>query len=556
MGFASLPNTFILKEQAITVLLLYYMKKIVKKVSRRAIGLGHGLLPVNKSPDEALGRLFHDVQVKRLNEDGMTFVDAMPKKMQWQVLRAYREASKQPDFDLESFVKTYFVLDADSGAPDLPPVARAEDHINRLWPLLTREAATNKGSIVALPYPYIVPGGRFQCQFYWDSYFVMLGLAESGRWDMIESMYKNYQYMILKFGFIPTANRTYYLSRSQPPFFADMVELMASHNGARRTYIPALPYLLKEYQFWMHGTLRPLKAYKGYRRIVTLENGATLNRYYDGKDTPRPESYKEDLDTAALSRTRDSRKVYRDLRAAAESGWDFTARWLEPGGGLETIQTTNIIPVDLNCLLYRLEMRIARCYELLKQKPLAAVYRRKAKKRAEALMTYCWNEADGYFYDYNFVTKSQTEVASLAGAFPLYAGFVSQSTAERVAAKLQKDFLQPGGLVTTLLETSQQWDAPNGWAPLQWVVVRGLRAYKFNDLAEEIMQRWIDLVMTQFEKKHKLFEKYDVVSLGKFGGGGEYPLQDGFGWTNGVLLAFLNEREALRKKGEWKLPAR
>lgn len=532
------------------------MKKIVKKVSRRALGFGQGLMPVHKSPDEALGRLFHDVQVKRLNEDGMTFVDAMPKKMQWQVLRAYREASKRPDFDLEDFVKTYFVLDSDTGSSDLPPVARVEDHINRLWPLLTREASVNKGSIVALPHPYIVPGGRFQCQFYWDSYFVMLGLAESGRWDLIESMYKNFQYMILKFGFIPTANRTYYISRSQPPLFADMVELLASHQGARRTYIPALPYLLKEYQYWMHGTLRLRKSHRGYRHLVTLDDGAVLNRYYDAKNTPRPESYKEDLDTAALARTRDSAKVYRDLRAAAESGWDFTVRWFEPGGGLETIHTTDLIPVDLNCFLYRLELAIARCYELLKQKPLSVLYQRKAKKRAEAVMRYCWNEEKGYFYDYNFVTGEQTEVDTLAGAFPLYAGFVDQKTAERVAQKLEKDFLQPGGLVTTLQESGQQWDAPNGWAPLQWIVVRGLRTYKLNDLAEEIMQRWIDIVMTQFEQQHKLFEKYDVVSEGRFGGGGEYPLQDGFGWTNGVLLAFLNEREKLRKSGEWKLPSR
>lgn len=517
------------------------MKQIVKTISQRALRMGTGILPPAKSPEETLGNLFHDVQVKGINADGMTFVDALPKKTRWQVLRAYREASKRPDFNLEDFVNTYFIQNTDAGSPELEPVARVEDHIQRLWPLLTREAATNKGSIMVLPHPYVVPGGRFQCQFYWDSYFTMLGLAASDRWDLVDGIYKNAQFMIVKHGFVPTANRTYLISRSQPPFFSHMVELVAGKKGARRTYIPALPYMLKEYQFWMNGSLRPRKPGKAYRRIVTMPDGSTLNRYYDAKDTARPESYREDLETAALARTRDSRKVYRDLRAAAESGWDFTCRWLSDPQKLETIHTTDIVPVDLNCLLYDLEMSIARTYDMLKQSVIAGVYRRKAHKRATAIMKYCWNEEKGYFYDYDFVADAQTDVDSMAGAFTLYSGMIDASIASRVVAKLQKDFLKPGGFVSTLVETGQQWDAPNGWAPLQWVAIKGLRRYNYNELADTAQKCWVDMVLAQFKSQHKLVEKYDVVAHGG-GGGGEYPLQDGFGWTNGTLMAFLQEQ--------------
>ncbi len=517
------------------------MKNIVQKMSRRALRLGSGILPPPKSPDESLGRLFHDVQMKRLFPDSYTFANAMPKKQQRQLIRDYEKASKRKDFDLQKFVEEHFETSAAS--VDLPPVAKVEEHINRLWNILTREAPSNKGSMVALPGEYIVPGGRFQEQFYWDSYFVMVGLAASGRWDLVESIFRNATFMILKIGFVPTANRSFFLSRSQPPFFVDMVELIASRYGARRTYIPALPFMLKEYQFWMNGALRPGRAGKPYRRIVTMPDGVTWNRYYDDKDTPRPESYGEDVETAASVKDRASHIIYRDIRAAAESGWDFTSRWLADGRTLKTIHTTDIIPVDLNCLLYQLEMAIARTYDMLKQSMLANLYRKKASRRAAAIMKYCWNESDGYFYDYDFVAGKQTPVQSLAGCFVLYAGCVDEAIAGRVAHKLENDFLKHGGLVSTLEETGQQWDAPNGWAPLQWVAVQGLRNYGYDELADKIRDRWCALNLEVFKNDHKLVEKYNVVDSGRHGGGGEYPLQDGFGWTNGVLMAFLKEKE-------------
>lgn len=523
------------------------MKRIIQKMSSQALRLGSGILPPPRSPEQALGRLFHDVQTKHLYPDSYTFANAVPKKQQRRLIRDYQSASAQAGFDLKAFVQDHFETVAST--PDLPPVPRVEDHITRLWDTLTRDAPANQGSMVVLPGKYVVPGGRFQEQFYWDSYFIMLGLAASGRWDIAESIFRNATYMILKFGYVPTANRSFLLSRSQPPFFADMVELIASRYGARRTYLPALPFLLKEYQFWMTGSLRTYKPGTTYRRIVTMPNGSTLNRYFDAKDTPRPEMYGEDIEMAAAVKARASHIVYRDIRAAAESGWDFTARWFADSKTIETIHTTDIVPVDLNCLLYRLEMAIARAYDLLKQSVLANIYRKKAAHRAAALMQYCWDETDGYFYDYDLAAGQRTPVASLAGAFVLYAGCVDAPVAARVVDKLRRDFLQPGGLVASLSRTGQQWDWPNGWAPLHWVAIKGLRAYGYDELASDIADRWCKTNIDLFESKHKLVEKYNVVEPGADGGGGEYPLQDGFGWTNGVLIALLREKAA-RETGE------
>jgi alpha,alpha-trehalase len=370
----------------------------------------------------------------------------------------------------------------------------------------------------------------------------MLGLAADHRWKMIEGMMKNYVFMIRKFGYIPTANRTYFLSRSQPPFFSHMVRLLASHKGRTRTFAEYLPYMLKEYRFWMKGRLKLAKAdHKAYARVVELPNGMHLNRYYDNKMTPRPESLTEDIETAEGSPDRESDRLYLHLRAGAESGWDFSSRWFLDPHDIRTIHTADIVPVDLNCLLYQLESTIAETYRLIKNPLLARKFQNLADRRAAAIQTYCWDEKQQFFVDYNFHHAAPTGQLSLAAVYPLYARIATKQQADAVAMRLKKSFLKQGGLVTTLTDNGQQWDAPNGWAPLQWIAIEGLRHYGHHELANEIKRRWVTVNMKVFTEKHKLVEKYNVESAGGLGGGGEYPLQDGFGWTNGVLAALLAE---------------
>ena len=275
-------------------------------------------------------------------------------------------------------------------------------------------------------------------------------------------------------------------------------------------------------------------------RVVAMPDGQVLNRYYDDKATPRPESRREDIETARNSRSANKAKVYLDLRAGAESGWDFSSRWFDDPHDIETIMTTDIVPVDLNCLLYELEMTISHCYGVLRQAPLKKRFIRLAERRAESIRQHCWNETDGFFYDYNFRTGHQTSHATLAGVFPLYSGIATKKQAKHVAEKLEREFLRDGGLRMTLVDNGQQWDAPNGWAPLQWVAVCGLKRYGLDELAEEIRKRWLASTERVFADQGKMIEKYDVDSESRIGGGGEYPLQDGFGWTNGVYAALYD----------------
>lgn len=182
-------------------------------------------------------------------------------------------------------------------------------------------------SLLPLPKPYVVPGGRFREVYYWDSYFTMLGLAESGHWDKVEDMVSNFAAEIDAWGHIPNGNRSYYLSRSQPPFFSFMVELLATHDGDRvlKTWLPQME---KEYQYWMKGA-DALEPGKANQRVVRMEDGALLNRYWDDNDTPRPESWLDDVTTAKNNPNRPATEIYRDLRSAAASGWDFSSRWMD-----------------------------------------------------------------------------------------------------------------------------------------------------------------------------------------------------------------------------------
>lgn len=500
-----------------------------------------------KSPDEAYLALFDDVQASKVYHDGKTFVDMIPREPSRKLARQYERQRTVPGFDIKTFVNRHFDAPKTYRNEVYHPTATttAREHVAHLWDELKRRNRITRGSLLELPYEYIVPGGRFSEQFYWDSYFVMLGLAADNRWGIITGMMKNYQFMIGKFGYIPTANRSYLLSRSQPPFFAHMVQLVATHNGVLRTYAEYLPAMLREYRFWMRGAseLRTNHKQHAVARVVRMPNGTILNRYFDNKNTPRPESRREDIVTAAAANTTHKEQVYVDLRAAAESGWDFSSRWFKDPMRIETIHTTDFVPIDLNCLLYDLEMTIADTYTRLKQAKLSRRFRLAAEARAAAIKEYCWDKHERFFSDYDMTFRTTNDRVTLAGVFALYSGIATPEQAQVMAARLEKDFLQPGGLKTTLLSTGQQWDAPNGWAPLQWVAVSGLKKYGFTALANTIRDRWLATNEAVFAHERRMVEKYDVSSPGSLGGGGEYDLQDGFGWTNGVYAAFKNEQE-------------
>ena len=503
---------------------------------RRILGLAAALLcmgeaqPQVQSPQQIYGPLFEAVQDRRVFADGKSFVDAVPRETPAAILEAYRRERPQ-GAALRAFVLRHFDVPGEGGAVQERSL---RGHIRALWPQLTRPAFTPPAgaSAIGLPAPYVVPGGRFREIYYWDSYFTMLGLKADGQQALIDSMLVDFESLIDRFGFIPNGTRTYYLGRSQPPFLSLMVDLASDPADPRH-----LKALRAEHDFWMRGS-QGLPTGAAARRVVRMPDGALLNRYWDDRAGPRDESWAEDRATARES-NRDAAEVYRDLRAGAESGWDFSARWLADPRRLATIRTTQIVPVDLNSLLWRLERSIADRCRAAGDEPCAGRFAALADARKAAIDRWLWMQEEGRYADWDRTGRRPTGILSAATIFPLFVGLSDARQADAVARLTRARLLGEGGLRTSGIASGQQWDSPNGWAPLQWAAVEGLARNGHVALAKEIARRWIGTVDAAFRETGKMLEKYDVEQR-KPGGGGEYPLQDGFGWTNGVTAALID----------------
>lgn len=512
-----------------------------------------------KTPDKIYGQLFTDIQNSTVFADSKTFVDCTPKRSPNAIVADYLRIKNNlaVKFSLQNFVEENFTI-------PLPPVAydnvKKEEnvvmHIKNLWQVLKRDKDkfVNGTSLLPLPKSYIVPGGRFREIYYWDSYFTMLGLKESGEVQLIENMIDNFAYLINTYGHVPNGNRSYYISRSQPPFFCLMVELLAEIKG-KQIYKKYLPALEKEYAYWMEGA-NTLKKGQAYKRVVKLNDGTILNRYWDELDIPRQEGYKEDVKTAeeAVANkmmtmkfgsekamndfiSKESKNIYKNLRAGAASGWDFSSRWFAESSKISTIQVLDIAPVDLNCLILKLEQVILRGKNKSASNTSIA--------RTTAIKKTFWNKDLNYYTDYNFSTKQPTNVITAAGMYPFY--FLNDHpdtqyyTGEKAAKTLREVLLKDGGIQSTNNNTGQQWDAPNGWAPQQWMAIMALENCNQKALAKDIATRWVNVNKKIYATTGKLMEKYNVVDMNAENGGGEYPSQDGFGWTNGVYLALVKK---------------
>jgi alpha,alpha-trehalase len=482
--------------------------------------------------------LYAAVQMTPVFSDGKLFADAIPNAAPNDILADYRAARPESAAALKAFVESHFILPGAVGAPTgIAEHATITEHIDELWDILTRTTreAPAHGSLLALPHPYVVPGGRFREIYYWDSYFTMLGLKESGREDLVRSMVSDFAYLIDTYGHVPNGTRSYYLSRSQPPFFFAMVGLLDDDQPA--AFARYLPELKREYEFWMDGA-PGLKSGTARRRVVALPDRSILNRYWDDSDTPRDESYREDIELANSS-GRPAPQLYRDIRAAAESGWDFGSRWFADGRTRATIDTTEVLPIDLNSLMFGLENAIRMGCERQGDMVCAQTFAHHAAARRAAIDRYQWSSALNAYVDYRWTQRAPIERVSAATLYPLFEGLSSATEGAAVLRTLERTLLKVGGVVTTPRDTGQQWDAPNGWAPLQWIAVAGARRYNDARLAETIACRWMYNVNSVYQQTGKLVEKYDVNRLGVKGAGGEYPTQDGFGWTNGVMRKLM-----------------
>uniref|UniRef100_K3WZ86 Trehalase n=1 Tax=Globisporangium ultimum (strain ATCC 200006 / CBS 805.95 / DAOM BR144) TaxID=431595 RepID=K3WZ86_GLOUD len=438
----------------------------------------------------------------------------------------------------------------------------------------------------------VVPGGRFRESYYWDSFWIVEGLLVSNMKQTARGVVNNLLEYVTEFGFVPNGGRIYYLTRSQPPMLSDMVRLVAMKNNDSVAAFSAepgagdasnydleylqvvVPILEKEYAFWMQtgpsGHAVEVEAPANADSDAVKKGPYILNRYVVHADAPRPESYREDFQDADIAfadpkkfhdtpEIRAKKEVfYNEIIAAAESGWDFSSRWLKDEHTLRTIDTSNVIPVDLNVKLYRVEHNLAHFNALLGNDKAAAFFKDAAAKRAEAMNSILWSDLHQSWRDFLLDTKTHSSIVSVADYSPLWAGrsgLVDVSSAagkERVASVIaslkSSGLIQVGGIQSTTKVTGQQWDAPNAWPPEQDIIIEGLLALNTKEsveLATDLMRTWVKAGYVAWQRTGLMFEKYNATELGGIGNGGEYIPQFGFGWTNGVILKYLSKYQHL-----------
>jgi len=406
--------------------------------------------------------------------------------------------------------------------------------------------------LLYLPRPYVVPGGRFNEMYGWDSYFIQLGLLKDGEVELAKDMADNFLYEIRQYGKILNANRTYYLTRSQPPLLTEMLLGVYRKTQDRSWLAGSVAAVEEYYRYWTSEPhLTPQTGLSRYvdlgegpsAEVVASERNGSGETHYDlVKDYFRTHRNVEAYDVSRFyDRQRDELTplFYKADRSMRESGFDPSARF-----GPFNADILEYNPVCLNSLLYLMEKDMAAILEIVGRGTEAEKWKTRAKERAERVNRFLWDRDDGLYYDYNFEQKRLRHYPFLTAFYPLWAGIASKEQAERVRVALKK-FEEPGGLRTSTNRSGDQWDAPFGWAPLELIAVEGLRRYGYNDDANRIARKFLSLVYREFRRTGTIVEKYDVErSSADIRGEVRYGYSSnevGFGWTNGVFKVLVDE---------------
>ncbi|XP_018408353.1 PREDICTED: trehalase [Nanorana parkeri] len=529
-------------------------------------GVNGNLPPPCDSQIYCTGDIIHQVQMAKIFDDDKHFVDMSLRDSPAKIIKRFQSLFLRPPArqltreQLIGFVNTSFY---DPGTemeqwnpPDwnespkfLSGIANAELrtwalNITSLWKSLGRKikedvkSNPDRYSQIYVPNPVIVPGGRFREFYYWDSYWVINGLLLSEMTQTARGMIENFLDIVQRYGMIPNGGRIYYLCRSQPPFLTLMMDSYLASEKNLTFLRENINLLAKEYDFWMNNRTVP---------VSVNGNNYTLNRYYVQIGGPRPESYSKDYELAENLTADAKPSLYSDIAAAAESGWDFSTRWFYgPTDTLLDTKTSSVIPVDLNAILCRVERTLAKFYTELDMPEMASRFSEALNQRLKAVQAVLWDPDLGVWLDYNSEHQKRNPNFYPSNLSPLWAScYEDTAVVDRVVSYLEKSgaLSYNNGLPTSFKNSGQQWDFPNGWPPLQQMVIEGLentQSAKAKDIAFRLAQKWVNVNYNAFKKYNAMFEKYDVEGDGKPGGGGEYEVQLGFGWSNGVILQLLD----------------
>jgi alpha,alpha-trehalase len=412
--------------------------------------------------------------------------------------------------------------------------------------------SVDEPGLLYLPKPYVVPGGRFNEMYGWDSYFTVLGLVRDDELALARDMTDNFIYEIEHYGKVLNANRSYYLTRSQPPFVTQMLLEVFARTQDRAWLASAIGPLGKYYTYWTSGThLTPtgLSRYHGNVAAPAPEvlhheiDRQGLNHYEHVKRYFRTQPVSEYDVTRYYDAARDelTAEFYYADRAMRESGFDLSARF-----GPFSAAITQYNSIDINCLLYQWEADMAAMLRLLGREGDAQGWTERALWRAETINRLMWDERQGLYRAYNFEQQRQSPNLFITTFYPLWAGIASAEQAAPVAANLPV-FERAWGLQVSDRVTGHQWDAPFGWAPMQVIADAGLRRYGFRAEADRIAVKFLALVLRDFLKYGTIKEKYDVVrgesDLANELEVGYLSNEVGFGWTNAAFLVLLENVE-------------
>ncbi|KAG5717580.1 Trehalase [Termitomyces sp. T112] len=613
-----------------------------------------------------VGELLQTVNIAHLYPDDKIFVDKPTSKPAQDVLENFQSISssatygevvqfvennfREEGLELEGLELANFKSDPAFLNNVTAPIVKAfAQTVHSYWKQLVRGTNTStlctggstgcESSLIPLNHTFVVPGGRFREQYYWDSFWIVEGLIESELYDIVNATLQNFMDELDNFGFIPNGGRTYYLNRSQPPLFIQMLWRYVIASGDRAILKRALPLAEKELKWW--DANRSLQV----RSVLNVTH--KVYHYSASNSAPRPESYLTDFMTANLSDMDDTQKaaLYAELASGAESGWDYTIRWFAPTAdgshdGIRSLKVRSTIPVDLNSILYRDHILLANLYG--RDDPeTASAHRQAAAALHAAILDLLWDPAKLAFYDYNLDTRSRNNLFSAANFYPLWSGIIPPellSSSEKAFGHFSSLNLAlnryNGTFPSTFIVSGQQWDAPNAWPPHQYIILQALRALPSNvtsgalptppsghstfnlipegqlgldefqlpsqplngdegiysmsgraadinklngtvlnggnatdgegwakALERQLANRYIasafcswratggsidgvlprlspeELNVTQsVNNTGNMFEKFSNVDIDSAGRGGEYTVQAGFGWTNGVLL--------------------
>lgn len=548
------------------------------------------------------GDILNTIQLSGIFDDSKTFVDMPMRKDPNLVEESFKvivndtsnldqiklflnENFEEVGSDIEQWIPQDFQSNPETlNRISDPAYVLWAKELNNLWLSLGRKTSEsamnfpNRHSVLERKYPFIVPGGRFRESYYWDSLFIVKGLLVCEMHLTANNVIQNLLNDINNYGFVPNGGRIYYLDRSQPPVLSDMILTYANYmintfgfDESLFSFLQSAYSSLKvEYSWWMNPA-------NGH--TVTIRNTFQLNRYFSSYTSPRPESYVEDFTTASQSTiaNKSLSSVYQDIRAGAETGWDFSSRWIRGSTNLPDISTSEIIPTDLNAIMLRFEMNLAEISKLILQSKIFQQeivdkdsftggsssidlkldiegFEKAAEERREAINVLLWDANKYMWKDFNLSSDSHSDHStqlgqeqSISSWIPLWAGLMDDCTAAEktkvINSLKESQLIQPGGILTTTMSTGQQWDSPNAWPPLQLIMIEGLQRLSTPDaylLAENLSSAWLSTCYIAYNRTGFMYEKYNAFNVGEGGGGGEYVPQTGFGWSNAVVLVLLN----------------